>query len=95
MQKQNCVAVFGLGSMGYGIGQSLLRAGNDVFGFDVAKSQCDRFEKEGGKTATVAETGPQIDTAVIVVLNAAQLESVLFGEDGIVPHMRSGACVIA
>ena len=32
---------------------------------------------------------------VVVVLNAAQTESVLFGDDGVVPGMKPGACVIS
>jgi 3-hydroxyisobutyrate dehydrogenase-like beta-hydroxyacid dehydrogenase len=36
-----------------------------------------------------------IDAAVVVVLNAAQTESVLLGEDGIVPNMKAGSVVLA
>ncbi|MGB0160979.1 MAG: NAD(P)-binding domain-containing protein, partial [Candidatus Puniceispirillaceae bacterium] len=37
------IAVFGLGSMGYGMAQSLLRAGHTVHGFDVVPQQVERF----------------------------------------------------
>ncbi|MEM6596132.1 MAG: L-threonate dehydrogenase [Pseudomonadota bacterium] len=86
------VAVFGLGSMGYGIAQSLLRAGHQVMGRDVNAAQMERFEAEGGAAQIAAET---LDAVVVVVLNAAQTEAVLFGEDGIVARLSRGAVVMA
>jgi putative dehydrogenase len=88
-------AVFGLGSMGYGIAASLLRAGHTVFGFDVVQAQVERFVAEGGQGGDASAIAPGLDAAVVVVLNAAQTEVVLFGPDGIVPHMKAGAVVIA
>ncbi|WP_299964057.1 L-threonate dehydrogenase [uncultured Roseobacter sp.] len=89
------VAVFGLGSMGYGMAQSCLRAGLDVYGFDVAAEPVARFAADGGKTGPLAEVAPTLGAAVVVVLNAAQVESVLFGSDGIVPHLQAGTVVLA
>ena len=89
------VAVFGLGSMGYGMATSCLRAGHEVYGFDIAVESVDRFVGDGGKKASVADIGKDLDVAVVVVLNAAQVEAVLFGEDGVVAHMRKGAVVMA
>ena len=89
------VAVFGLGSMGYGIASSILRASHTVWGFDVVSAQVERFVAEGGLSGPLPQVAPGLDTAVIVVLNAAQTEEVLFGADGVVPQMRSGSVVIA
>lgn len=89
------IAVIGLGSMGYGMATSILDAGHTVFGFDVAQSQVDRFREAGGADGTLAEVAGDLDTVVVVVLNAAQTETVLFGADGIVPSLRDGAVVIA
>lgn len=89
------VAVFGLGSMGYGMAQSCLRAGMKVHGFDVVDAQVARFLAEGGAAGSVAEVAPDLDAVVVVVLNAAQLESVLFGEAGVVAQLRAGAVVLA
>ena len=95
MKASHRTAVVGLGSMGYGIAQSLLKAGHIVHGIDVAAAQQDRFRAEGGAEGTLAEVAGQLDALVVVVLNAAQTESVLFGEDGAVPRMKAGAVVIA
>jgi len=49
----------------------------------------------GARQATIDTALPNVDIAVIVVLNALQLESVLTGECGIARIMRNGSCVIA
>ncbi|MEM6662521.1 MAG: L-threonate dehydrogenase [Pseudomonadota bacterium] len=89
------VAVFGLGSMGYGMAASLLRAGHVVHGFDVVPAQVEAFRAEGGSAGEITDAGPALDAAIVVVLNAAQTEAVLFGEAGVVPLMRPGSVVMA
>ena len=89
------VAVFGLGSMGYGIAQSLLRAGLTVHGFDVARDPVERFRAEGGATGEAAEIAGTLDAVVLVVLNAEQTHDVLLGEAGIALELREGAVVMA
>ncbi len=89
------IAVVGLGSMGYGIAQSCLRAGHTTHGLDVVPGQMARFRAEGGAGETLADIGGALDATVIVVLNAAQTEEVMFGGSGLVPGMRKGAVVIA
>ncbi|MEL6681389.1 MAG: L-threonate dehydrogenase [Pseudomonadota bacterium] len=85
-------AVLGLGSMGYGIATSLLRAGHAVWGVDINATSVAAFQKEGGQTSPLDPA--LLDAAVIVVLNADQTETVLFGPDGIVPSMKAGAVVL-
>lgn len=89
------VAVVGLGSMGYGMAQSLLRAGHKVHGADVNAAAVSRLVAEGAQAACAAETAPQADVLVVVVLNAAQTEAVLFGADGWAARMRKGATIIS
>ena len=88
------IGVVGLGSMGYGIATSLVRAGHDVYGGDAKAEAVARFRSEGGKALALAEAAPMLDGVVIVVLNAEQTEEVLFGQGGIVGRMRNGAIVI-
>jgi L-threonate 2-dehydrogenase len=95
MADKGSVAVVGLGSMGFGMAQSLLRAGHAVHGFDMNVAAVERFADEGGGSGGVAEVGATMDVLVVVVLNAAQTEAVLFGEDGWAAHLRRGATVIA
>ena len=89
------VAVIGLGSMGYGMATSLLAAGHEVYGVDVNTAAMDRFRADGGAGGALRDTAPALDAVVVVVLNAAQTEAVLFGEAGIVSGLSKGAVVMA
>lgn len=89
------VAIIGLGSMGYGMAKSVLTAGHKTHGFDVAPAQMARFLADGGASGALMAVALHVDAVVVVVLNAAQTESVLFGDEGIVPSMKSGSVVLA
>ncbi|WP_121633853.1 L-threonate dehydrogenase [Tropicibacter alexandrii] len=89
------LAVIGLGSMGYGMAVNCLRAGLITHGFDIAPGPVERLRAEGGAGGTQAEVAATLDAVLVVVLNAAQTETVLFGEAGIVPHLPKGAVVIS
>ncbi|MFL4470549.1 L-threonate dehydrogenase [Tateyamaria armeniaca] len=95
MTTPHRTAVIGLGSMGYGMAQSCLRAGHETFGYDVSSDQTARFVSEGGAQGVIDEVAPDLDAAVVVVLNAEQTATVLFGPGGVVPKMRKGAVVMA
>ncbi|MCJ8143681.1 NAD-binding protein [Ancylobacter sp. A5.8] len=89
-------ALIGLGSMGYGMGQSLLRAGLDVTGYDVNAASLARFRSEGGATAdSPAEAARDAAIVVSVVVNAAQTEAILFGPGGVAETMREGAVFVS
>ena len=89
------IAVFGLGAMGYGIASSALKAGFTTYGYDVADAQVSRFQSEGGAAGSVEQIAPDLDAVIVVVLNAAQTESVLFGEGGVVKQLNKGAVVLS
>lgn len=93
--ERKTVTLVGLGSMGYGMAHSLLRAGHDVIGVDVNPTPVARLVAEGGRSAPLAEAVAASDIVVLVVLNAAQTESVLFGPEGCAGAMREGTTVIA
>jgi len=88
--------VIGLGSMGFGMAQSLRRSGFNVTGYDVVSANAERFITEGGAgAATPAEAAIDADVIVCVVVNAAQTEAVLFGPQGISGAAKSGAVFIS
>lgn len=93
MQKK--IAVIGLGSMGYGMAQSLLRADHLVYGYDINPKTTTRFQVEGGSIGALPDVAPIFDAVVVVVLNAAQTESVLFGADGVVGMLKPGVAVMS
>lgn len=89
------VAVIGLGSMGYGMARSLVRAGHRTWGADLVAAQAERFRAEGGQPGAPADVAGGLDAVVVVVLNATQTEAALFGDAGLVPRLRPGAVVVA
>ncbi|ACR30938.1 L-threonate dehydrogenase [Burkholderia glumae] len=90
------VGVIGLGAMGLGVARSLLRAGFRVHACDVRHSVLDAFAAEGGiRCATPAELGARCEVVITLVVDAAQTDTVLFGEHGAVPAMRPGTVVIS
>lgn len=95
MQTHLKIAVVGLGSMGYGIASSLLRSGHETYGFDINDAQMARFQDEGGSKGELKDIASDLDALIVVVLNATQTEDVLFGEAGIVAHMKAGSVVMA
>lgn len=89
------VAVIGLGSMGYGVATSVLRAGHLTWGQDVNIDPVQTFRDAGGQLSDLWDVVGSLDAVVVVVLNAQQTETVLFGQEGLVPLLRKGAVVIS
>ncbi len=90
------VAVIGLGSMGLGMAGSLIRAGLSVAGCDLSEAARARLGEFGGRSAaTPAEAATGAGALLVVVVNAAQTEAVLFGDHGAAAVLRPGAVVIA
>ena len=54
METRN-IAVFGLGSMGYGIASSILAAGHTTFGFDLNVDAAQRFRDQGGAEGEIEQ----------------------------------------
>lgn len=89
------VGVVGLGAMGMGIAQSLLRAGLDVHACDVRPEAVRALAAAGAHgAASPAELAPKVQALLIVVVNAAQTEQVLFGPDGAAARLAAGTVVI-
>jgi L-threonate 2-dehydrogenase len=92
--KQN-VGVIGLGAMGDGIARSLRRAGYLVHACDVRAGTAAAFAEEGGVACgSPAEVAAQCRVVVSVVVNAAQTESVLFGDGGCAAAMQAGSVFV-
>jgi L-threonate 2-dehydrogenase len=92
------VGLIGLGAMGNGMAQSLRRAGLAPFVFDVRTEAAQAFANGGGTACqSLAELGAACDVVVSVVVNAAQTESVLFGNSvmgGCAAAMKPGSVFV-
>lgn len=89
------LGVIGLGSMGMGAALSALRNGVPTWGCDPRAEARTAFEQAGGRAiASAAELAPHCDVVLVLVVNAAQTEDVLFGAQGIAPLLKKGAVVV-
>jgi len=91
------VGVIGLGAMG--MAQSLRRAGHVVNVFDVRTEVAQKFAAEGGVACPSLEAiAATSDILVSVVVNAAQTDSVLFGNgtptSGCANHLKTGSVFV-
>jgi len=90
------VGVIGLGAMGMGVAQSLLRSGFEVHACDVRPEAVQKVVDAGGhRAASPAALGKVVDALVLLVVNADQTEAVLFGEQGAAKTLAPGSVVIA
>src|SRR5262249_42927350 len=89
------VAFVGLGSMGLGMAKNLLKHGHKVIGVDPSAPAREAFAAAGGTVAaTPAEAARAADAVVVAVVNAQQVETVLFGADGAIGALRKGGLVM-
>jgi L-threonate 2-dehydrogenase len=89
------VGVIGLGAMGGGMAGSLRRAGWQVHAVDARPGVAQAFATQGGVACgSPAELAQYCDVIVSVVVNAAQTETVLFGEGGCAQAMKRGSVFV-
>jgi 3-hydroxyisobutyrate dehydrogenase len=90
------IAFAGLGAMGRGMAGNLLATGHTVTGFDLSAAALDWLEGRGGaRAASVADACAGAEALVTMVVNAAQLDSVLFGAKGAAGSLPQGALVLS
>ncbi len=89
------VGLIGLGAMGAGIARTLRNNGFHVHACDVRFEAAQAFAADGGTAwKTPAEVAAAAPVVVSVVVNAAQTESVLFGDGGAAAAMQPGSTFI-
>lgn len=89
------IAFVGLGNMGFGMAKNLLDAGYPVQGSDINPKALERLNEAGGVgCSTAAEAGKGAEVAFVMVANAVQAESVIFGENGLTETMQPGSTII-
>lgn len=93
-ENTTTVAVLGLGAMGLPMARRLAGAFR-VIGYDPADALRSAAEEAGVSCAPSAAAAAEgTDVILLAVRNAAQVEAVLFGEDGLAGSLRAGAVVV-
>jgi L-threonate 2-dehydrogenase len=89
------LGVIGLGSMGRGAAQTASARGVPTWGFDLDPTACARVAEAGVRIApSAAELAAACDAVLILVVNAAQTEALLFGDGGVAGRLKPGAVAI-
>ena len=89
------IGVVGLGAMGRSMAASLRRAGWNVHVCDVRLEAAQAFAVDGGVAcASPAELATHCEVIVSVVVNAAQTDTVLFGDGGAAAAMQPGSLFV-
>jgi putative dehydrogenase len=98
INKMTRVAFVGLGAMGLPMATNLVAKGFTVVGYDLSAGALDALGSAGGHRAgSTAEAAAEADVLILMVVNAAQAEAVLFeggalealGDDGVVALMAT------
>ena len=89
------VGIVGLGDMGSGMATNILKAGFPLTGFDLSEARMAALETAGGvRAASCRQVGEECDSIFVMVLNAAQANEVILGEDGLLAGAKSGTTII-
>ncbi|WP_434745778.1 L-threonate dehydrogenase [Candidatus Pantoea rara] len=90
------ICVIGLGSMGMGAAKSCLRAGLNTWGVDLNPEALERLRQAGARDAqpSASAFADQLDAILLLVVNAQQVNAILFGEAGLAAKLRPGTVVM-
>ncbi|MXP58604.1 L-threonate dehydrogenase [Pantoea sp. Taur] len=92
----NNIGVIGLGSMGMGAAQSCIRAGLNTWGVDLNPQALETLRQAGARDAqtSAASFAQELDAVLLLVVNAAQVKAILFGETGLAAQLKPGTVVM-
>ena len=89
------VGIIGLGSMGMGAALNLVKAGHRVCGAELRETARAELIAAGGQAVSRGGEMPAgLEALVVFVVNAAQVDDVLFGEHGCLDRLAPGAVVL-
>ncbi len=89
------VGFIGLGAMGLPMAENLARRGFSVRGFDMRPEAVAALAQAGGtRAASAAEAGAGADVLVLMVVNAAQAEAILFAGGALAALPENGVIVL-
>lgn len=90
------VCIVGLGSMGMGAAKSCINAGLTTYGVDLNPQALATLQQAGAKQAATSADGfaSELDALLLLVVNAAQVKQLLFGENGLAAKLKPNTPVM-
>ena len=89
------VGLIGLGNMGSGMAKSLLRAKHHVTVYNRTRERADALRADGATVATTPADACRGEAVLTMLADDAVLESLVFGNDGILSALPRGAVHIS
>ena len=84
------IGLIGLGNMGLGIANSLLRAGHHLTVYNRTKSRAESLRGQGATVAATVAEACRGEAVLTMLADDSALESVIFGEGGILASLPRG-----
>lgn len=96
MGNQYSVAVVGLGAMGMGAAKSCINAGLKTYGVDLNPVALNTLKAFGAQDVgeSAVNFAQDLDAVVLLVVNAQQVNAVLFGDNGLAKQLKAGTAVM-
>lgn len=88
------VGIIGLGDIGAGVAQSCIAAGLTTTVCDIRADALARFEGQATTTTSPSSLASSCDVIVVAVVNDAQVEAVLTGDDGALGSLQAGTVIV-
>src|SRR4051812_6748714 len=89
------VGFIGLGRMGSGMAMNLLRAGHDLAAYNRSPGKAQPLVSKGAHAAGEIADACRGDAVITMLSDDNAVESVTFGDDGIIANLRPGAVHIS
>jgi 3-hydroxyisobutyrate dehydrogenase-like beta-hydroxyacid dehydrogenase len=95
MSTAGAVGFIGLGNMGFGMARNLVVKGYDVLAYDLATEPLERLVAQGARRAeNRAQIGQSCERVMVMVVNGAQVEAVISGDNGLLQTMSGGVIMV-
>jgi 3-hydroxyisobutyrate dehydrogenase-like beta-hydroxyacid dehydrogenase len=85
------IGFIGLGNMGSAMAANLIKAGHEVTVYNRSRGKVDALSAEGALPAASVADACQGDVVFTMLANDEAVEGIVFGDDGIVSSLASGA----
>jgi len=89
------VGFIGLGNMGAGMAMNLLKAGHELTVYNRTPAKATALVESGAQVAASVAEACRGDVVITMLADDHALESVAFGENGILANLRSGAAHVS
>ena len=85
------VGFIGLGNMGSGMAANLIKAGHEVTVYNRTANRAEPLVKQGAKPAAKVADASRGDVVITMLADDPALESVVFGDSGVLSSLAKGA----